>query len=81
MYDNDVYKRYIHQCGGSIINKYQILTAAHCFQKSQNPQDWIVIVGKNDIYMPKLHKGTVFENLPKNRIQHCERSELRLHFE
>ena len=24
---------------------------------------------------------TVFENLPKSRIQHCERSELRLHFE
>ena len=24
---------------------------------------------------------TVFENPPKSRIQHCERSELRLHFE
>ena len=24
---------------------------------------------------------TVFENRPKSRIQHCERSELRLHFE
>ena len=26
-------------------------------------------------------KGTVFENHRKSRIQHCERSELRLHFE
>ena len=26
-------------------------------------------------------KHTVFENHPKSRIQHCERSELRLHFE
>ena len=25
--------------------------------------------------------GTVFENRPKSRIQHCERSELHLHFE
>ena len=30
----------------------------------------------------KMQKfGTVFENQPKSRIQHCERSELRLHFE
>ena len=25
--------------------------------------------------------NTVFENCPKSRIQHCERSELRLHYE
>ena len=28
-----------------------------------------------------LDPFTVFENRQKNRIQHCERSELRLHFE
>ena len=28
-----------------------------------------------------LHSGTVFENHRKSLIQHCERSELRLHFE
>ena len=27
------------------------------------------------------HYNTVFENHRKSRIQHCERSELRLHFE
>ena len=31
--------------------------------------------------LQKLGKWTVFENLLKSRIQHCERSELRLHFE
>ena len=29
----------------------------------------------------QIHFDTMFENLPKSRIQHCERSELRLHFE
>ena len=29
----------------------------------------------------KVSNSTVFENHKKNRIQHCERSELRLHFE
>ena len=29
----------------------------------------------------QIHFHTMFENLPKSRIQHCERSELRLHFE
>merc|ERR1711953_512553 len=54
---NRAKKKYVHNCGGSIINKYQIISAAHCFDRSKNPEDWIVIVGKNDIYMPKLHKG------------------------
>ena len=29
----------------------------------------------------ELFMGTVFENHRNSRIQHCERSELRLHFE
>ena len=28
-----------------------------------------------------MYLDTVFENRPKHLIQHCERSELRLHFE
>ena len=30
--------------------------------------------------LPKWTNITVFENRPKSRIQHCERSEQRLHF-
>ena len=36
---------------------------------------------RTDLLDVGLRKGTVFENHRKSHIQHCERSELRLHFE
>ena len=56
-------QRYIHYCGGAIINKYQIVSAAHCFEHNSNPQDWIIIAGRKDIYMPEIHKSPI-----KNRL-------------
>ena len=32
-------------------------------------------------FLSHCSSSTVFENHPKSRIRHCERSELRLHFE
>lgn len=54
----------LNYCGGSIIARDWIVTASHCFQKSQNPRDYTITVGK--IYDSSLiHRCSSFLALIK----------------
>ncbi|KAM4652584.1 transmembrane protease serine 13 [Discoglossus pictus] len=37
--------RFVHVCGGTIINSVWVMTACHCFTETANPQNWRVYVG------------------------------------
>ncbi|XP_077007868.1 inactive serine protease 39-like [Tamandua tetradactyla] len=51
-----------HICGATLIDHYWVATAAHCFQRSQAPKDYRVLLGYNQLNNPAKYSRQMTVN-------------------